>query len=550
MSRTSRGFATALAIVFVATIAGHRPVTGQYAGSLATIAPASAGELRQWNDRIEALLVGGDLRVARIQDDTLMPGRLHERLDQVYRGVRVDGAGVTRQLADGVAVSVFGTIYEGIDLDPTPALSVEDARAAIARAAGSEPTPGSLPELMIRPNPDGGYGLVYVGHAMPGIEMMTFVIDANTGALLDQRSDFERQVIGQGTGVHNDLKKVSARAGTGLFLAEDRLRPARITTYDGKGDLNNVVRILNNQQGVSDSNIAADTDNEWTDGPTVDAHASSGFFYDYLFKRFGRRGIDDNNLRIAVFIHPVRLDDIRSQPAAVVGTYYLNAFHCGTCGPDGRGAVLFGEGAPIGFLGPGITVHNFASAFDVVAHELTHGVTFHTSRLPGVGEGGSLNEAFSDILGLSAEFFHQPAGDGRLRADYIMGEDLSTPFRSFAVRAVGNPADTGNPDHYDRRNPARGIHFNSTIVSHAFYLAIEGGTNRTSGRSVRGVGASNREQMERVFFRAFTLLMPPNPTFALARLTTIQAARDLYGPGSAAERAVTDAWDAVGVQEQ
>jgi len=36
----------------------------------------------------------------------------------------------------------------------------------------------------------------------------------------------------------------------------------------------------------------------------------------------------------------------------------------------------------------------------------------------------------------------------------------------------------------------------------------------------------------------------------LTRVATIQAARDLYGAGSAPERAVTQAWDAVGVQER
>src|SRR5258708_18281891 len=37
--------------------------------------------------------------------------------------------------------------------------------------------------------------------------------------------------------------------------------------------------------------------------------------------------------------------------------------------------------------------------------------------------------------------------------------------------------------------------FRSTIVTHAFYLAIEGGTNRTSGLTVAGEGAANREQI-------------------------------------------------------
>jgi Zn-dependent metalloprotease len=43
-------------------------------------------------------------------------------------------------------------------------------------------------------------------------------------------------------------------------------------------------------------------------------------------------------------------------------------------------------------------------------------------------------------------------------------------------------------------------------------------------------------------------MLPPSATFAMARAATIQAARDLHGAGSAAERAMTQAWDAVGVQ--
>jgi Zn-dependent metalloprotease len=85
------------------------------------------------------------------------------------------------------------------------------------------------------------------------------------------------------------------------------------------------------------------------------------------------------------------------------------------------------------------------------------------------------------------------------------------------------------------------------IPSHAFYLAIEGGTNRTSGLSVTGVGSANREQIEKVFYRAFVFLMPANATFSTARAATIQASRDVYGANSAAERAITQAWTAVGV---
>ena len=105
---------------------------------------------------------------------------------------------------------------------------------------------------------------------------------------------------------------------------------------------------------------------------------------------------------------------------------------------------------------------------------------------------------------------------------------------------MANPAVFGHPDHYSAATPAPsddgGVHINSGIANHAFYLAIEGGTNRTSGLAVPGVGAANREQIEKVFYRAFVFLLPANATFATARAATIQAARDLYGAGSAAER--------------
>ena len=59
-----------------------------------------------------------------------------------------------------------------------------------------------------------------------------------------------------------------------------------------------------------------------------------------------------------------------------------------------------------------------------------------------------------------------------------------------------------------------GVHINSGIANQAFYLAIEGGTNRTSGLRVQGVGGSNREQIEKVFYRAFTQMLPANATFS------------------------------------
>jgi thermolysin len=374
-------------------------------------------------------------------------------------------------------------------------------------------------------------------------------VDANSGALLQQYSDF-RNDIGTGKGAYGDDKKVSTKPAAGTFLADDPMRPGAITTYDMNGNLARLTAILNRQTPLVASDIAADSDNVWTDPTVVDAHAYAGWYYDYLFKRFGRRGIDDRNLRISVFTHPVRQQDIGSASSSVLGTYYVNAFFCSTCTPDGRGAVVFGEGAPRNFFS-GVEVKPFSAAFDVVAHELTHAVTASTARLNGFpfSEAGALNEAFSDIFGVSAAFYQQPAGSAPLNASYVEGRDLTVP-PGLLARSMANPLSTRDPDFYAQRIIGGDPHYNGTIVTHAFYLAIEGGTNRTSGRTVAGVGAANREQVEKAFFRALTVLLPSGATFALTRAATIQAARDLYGAASAPERAITQAWDAVGVQDR
>ena len=164
-------------------------------------------------------------------------------------------------------------------------------------------------------------------------------------------------------------------------------------------------------------------------------------------------------------------------------------------------------------------------------------------------ESGALNESFSDIVGVGTEYYAEAYyRDGAGVADYLLGEDVIEPG---GIRSLADPQRFGDPDHYSLRflgiEDNGGVHTNALIPGHAYYLAIEGGTNRVSGLTVSGVGAANREQIEQVFYRAFTVLMTRDADFAAARAATIQSARDLYGAGSAAEQAVTQAWTAVGV---
>jgi bacillolysin len=511
-------------------------------------ATRAGGELRAVDQTIDTMIRDRTLVVRDVQRDTLLADRVHERLDQYVRGVRIVGGDLARQTAPDGTVSIFGTLHTDLALDFTPGIAGTDARDAIARAVGGAPT-GPDAELVVLPLSD-GYHLAYRGQSAVGLEIVNVFIDASSGALLQRFSEFTSEV-GKGIGIYGDVKKVSTKLVSGAFVTDDLLRPTDITTYDMRGNLTRLASILNVQTAVAPSDIASDADNDWTDPTVVDAHVYAGWYYDYLVKRLGRSGTDNRDLRMAVFTHPVRIADIGASSSSVIGTYYLNAFHCGTCGPGGRGAVVFGEGAPRGTYYATIDVKPFAASLDVVAHELTHAVTYNSARLNGFpySEAGALNEAFSDMFGVAAAFSYLPPGNNPLQASYLQGKDLTVPSGALG-RSLSNPRSTGDPDHYLLRFIGGDPHYNSTIASHAFYLAIEGGVNRSSGLAVQGVGAGNREQIEKAFFRALTSLMPSSSTFALTRVATIQGARDLYGAGSAVERAITQAWDAVGVQER
>jgi bacillolysin len=546
MSVRIRGlYVTSVAVCAIALWSVAHPTYGQGPdaprGRIAAGAQSPA-DRRAWTSRIDGMLRTGELRLRQTRDDTLVPGRTHERADQYYRGVRVFGGDVARQLRGGATESIFGTIYEGITLDPAPSIAEERAREVLASRLG-RPIGDQIPaELVILPLDSGGYALTWRLRVPARRDTRQYFIDARTGATVLEYSDRKTQTaVGRATGVLGDSKKISVRSSSGQFQTSDELRPPMIQTYDMQGNPARTDSFLLGRINLSASDLATDTDNDWTDGAIGDAHIYSGYTYDYYFKRFGRKGLNNADIRIQNLVHPVRRSDL-SIYVDDYEDFFINAFYAG------GGVMLYGEGLPAGITLGGQTWDYFAGAIDVVAHELSHGVTEYSANLIYRNESGALNEAFSDMMGTSVEFFFQPSGSGVLHADYLMGEDV---IRPGGLRSMADPGSFGDPDHYSKRFTGSGdnggVHTNAGIPNHAFYLAIEGGTNRTSGLSVQGVGSANREQIEKVFYRAFTQLMPANSTFSVARAATIQAARDLYPSNSGVERAVTEAWTAVGV---
>ena len=515
---------------------GQSPTTAEPGHTFALHAAGAA--LPDALVQMDTMLGDGRLDIQSTQDDTLMPGRVHERLKQVYEGVPVFGGQLVRQMDGRSIISLSGRLYRDIELDVTPQISSEQAgdRAVRASAAGAHVY--GEPVLYVLPV-DEGYKLAYRMQVRSDWDLRDVAVDALNGSIVYSRSQIETvSTIGQGTGVLGDQKKMSVNSGSSTYQAIDQLRPAPAFTLDFRGSLSRLNSFLN-FGFLSNSDIATDSDNVWTDSPIVDAHVYQGWVYDYYFKRHGRHGLDDKNLEIDGVVHPLARAEAARQSPDVVGTFINNAFFC--C----DGLMMYGDG-------DGRLFNYLAGALDVVGHEMSHGVTQYSANLTYQDESGALNEAFSDIMGASIEFFFQPVGSGPNKADWLIGEDVTLAAPGY-IRSLNNPNEVGDPDHYSLRRfigtstDNGGVHFNMTIATHAFYLAVAGGRNRVSGITVTGVGQNNIDRMEKIFYRGWVFLLGPNARFTDARAATLQAATDLYGSSSNERAQVLAAWTAVGV---
>ena len=528
-----------------------------------TVAPADATALRDWDIVVDRLDRAGDLRRYDSQPNLYLSGLQSERFAQYHENIPVYGADLIRQTDAGVTTAILGTLFTGIDVDTTPGLTLAEARAAFGEMARPPFGLTGAPSLWVFPLGEGVYTLAWRG-TLSGFRDV--FIDAGTGETLFEVSRLRHQAVGLGTGVLGDPRKMATESIGGMFRTRDPLRPAVIGTYDLENDENrflNTLIALFNGASPSLADLAADADNVWEDGTVVDVHPGVGWSYDYLATQLGWAGIDGRDGDITAFVHPVN-------PARVVASaeqcfenatdvfeeciqYVLllamvdnAAYFSPFPGADSTGFLVFGE--PFEFPAP-------LTALDIVAHEMAHGVTHFTARLgdtPPPNEPGAIDEAFSDILGTATEFHVQEPGDGPLRADYLMGEDTGFALRSLRdPRELQNPITGPYPDHYDNlyRGEADqgGVHLNATIIGHAYFLAVEGGTNRTSGLGVTGVGHENRLQIERTFFNAWVNLVPSFADHAIVGESLIRSATDLFGADADATRAIREALDAVGI---
>jgi bacillolysin len=299
---------------------------------------------------------------------------------------------------------------------------------------------------------------------------------------------------------------------------------------------------------------AIDGDNHWittlggraspSDPAGVDAHVYAKTTDDYFLSRFG--------FDWWPCYPPTLFSGPGMRSVVHYNVEYNNAFF------DGR-YVAYGDG-------DGVIFRELSGGLDVVAHEHTHGVTTCTSQLTYSNEPGALNEAFSDMIGSSAEFY---ANEPIVPADWLIGEDVYLPADVVAgFRNMSDPEEDGDPDHYLERYTGTedngGVHSNSGIPNHAYWLLVNGGQNAScstpashdaahcsdgdtqdNGLSVTGIGVADAE---RITFLAY-IALTANATMCDARAAMEAAATTLFGTGSQQLAAATDAYVAVGLTD-
>src|SRR5262245_26947438 len=219
-------------VIMLAVIVGTGGQQPSQVRSVAAVGPT----LSAWAGQVETMLRDGRLDIASVQADTMIQGRSHERLVQRHEGLPVFGGELVRQVESGAAISIFGRLYEGVSIATrVPTLDERAARSSAEAADGPGATAGAA-ELGILPT-SRGFVLVYRMIVRSPRDIQVYFVNAGSGAVEQRTTRIRTEaVIGVGTGVLSDKKKMSVDSLTGAFAAIDLLRPAGVFTLDFHGN--------------------------------------------------------------------------------------------------------------------------------------------------------------------------------------------------------------------------------------------------------------------------------------------------------------------------
>jgi Zn-dependent metalloprotease len=463
----------------------------------------------------------------------------HYRFQQTFKGIPIAGAVYILHQRSGKPLKGNGNIVSGFSIDNKPAISGEAAVQSVLKRVnarryawedagyekmikdkkGAVATAYPQPELVFYSGTQNSdvlsYQLAYEMNVLavdPAIQQKYYVSAATGEVLRAIPLTHETNTPATGSTIYNGTQSfISDFTGSNYVLKEANRNGSgtSIFTYD-----------MNNGTNFSTAVDYQNTSTDWqSEQVGVQGHWSFEKAFDYYQIIHGRNSYDNAGGTITSYLE--------------YGVNYNNASWSQVLH-----VMNFGGG-------DGITRRSWAS-LDVVAHELTHGVTQFSAGLVYQNESGALNESFSDIFGTAVEFYAEGS-----TADWLVSEDVT--INGAGIRSMANPNIHGDPDTYrgtfwvftDADNG--GVHTNSGVQNHWFYLLTNGGSGTNDNGNSFAVTGIGIDMAAAIAYRNLTQYLTPESRYNDAREGALEAAEDLYGRTSAAYAQTAMAWYAVGV---
>ncbi|MBK8955625.1 MAG: M4 family metallopeptidase [Saprospiraceae bacterium] len=446
----------------------------------------------------------------------------HRKIQHYFHGIEVLGGEMFIHSENDRVLSVNGNVNSNFDLAVPEQITKNQAiQYALARVPSQKyaweqdafqtPDPVLVWMDIAYPEYSGNFRLAYK------IDIYSYVpltkkriyIDAENGSVLLEHEILTSCFSG-GTGdahtLYHGQRKIETEFTNGQFELLDLTRGAGIETVSATG------------------RKYTDDDNTWEAGSfaqkkgALDVHFGAQVTYDYYKNYFNRKGFDDKDSKL--------LNKV------IDTSFYVNAFW------DGAG-TNFGIGDSV--------ITNPLTSLDVVSHEITHGLTQHTSGLEYLYESGALNESYSDIVGKAVEFEYDSAN-----FNWLLGSRFfNKPDTAF--RSMSEPTRFGNPKNYKgsrwvtNSGDNGGVHSNSGVLNYWFYLLSEGGAGKTEKNVDFDVKKIGIRQAISIVYEAMTLYMGKTSKYYDMRQATLAIAENRYGKCSEEYKNIIEAWVAVGM---
>ncbi len=284
---------------------------------------------------------------------------------------------------------------------------------------------------------------------------LDYIIDAHNGAILNYYSS---DPMVTPSGFQGTDENGAERKFYGVIVAETKeyelYNPGRaLKTFDLGGNL------LDGDTPIPPTPIRNNNYVWPKHGAAVSAHANAERVHHFYMNVVGRHSIDDKGMELRSVINCTVNSPYDPPPQWHNARWW-------------RDAMWYGQSDESGAL------KSWARYLDIIAHEMTHGVTKRTAGLVYKNQPGALNESFSDIFGVMINNWGEIGQADPASVDdwnWMMGPGLGKK-KGNPLRDMSDPTRTGDPDHMDHYlktwGDNGGVHTNSNIHNKAAYNVL------------------------------------------------------------------------------